>query len=202
MMTIGVTGEIGAGKTTLARLFEEWGAELVSGDRIGWELLEPGEPIHRELVERYGDEILRDGGEIDREKLGKAVFSSSHQLKEFNTIVHPELLRRLRKRMEAAGRRSTIVVVDAALIVEWQIEGEFDKLIVVIADEKERISRLRDSGRLSDEDVRNRSAAQLDRAEKVKRADWVVENSGTADELRAKAQKIWAEVTEGTEKHS
>ncbi len=197
-MIVGVTGEIGAGKTTVAQFFEDWGGELISGDEIGWELLESGEPTHRQLIERYGKKILDEGGEIDREKLGKVVFSSPRELREFNALVHPELLRRLRERVEGAKRRSAVVVVDAALIVEWQIEDEFDRLVVVVADEDTRIERVKGSGRLSSGDMRHRSAAQLPRSEKVKRADWVVENSGSVDELRVKAERIWKEISNGT----
>lgn len=201
-MVVAVTGEIGAGKTTLAQLFEEWGGELISGDEIGWELLEPGEPTYEEIIRRYGRVILDDGREINREKLGKRVFSSPQELQWYNALMHPELLLRMRARIEEAKRRSAVVVVDAALIVEWGIESDFEKLVVVVADEEKRIRRMKARGGLDDQDVRDRMAAQLPRAEKIKNADWVVDNSGTMDELRTEAERIWRVITEMTGRRS
>jgi dephospho-CoA kinase len=201
-MVVAVTGEIGAGKTTLAQLFEEWGGELISGDEIGWELLKPDEPTYEEIVRRYGKEILDNGREISREKLGKRVFSSPQELQWFNGLMHPELLLRLRARIEEAKRRSEVVVVDAALIVEWRMESDFEKLVVVVADEDVRVKRMKARGVLDDQDVRDRMAAQLPRSEKIENADWVIDNSGTMDELRAEAEKIWREIREAIGRRS
>ncbi len=193
-MVIGITGEIGAGKTTLAKIFESWGAQLISGDEIGWELLEPDEPTHRLLLKKYGRDILSSKGRIDRRKLGRVVFSSPEKTREFDDVIHPELLRRLKERMAIAKKRSSLVIVDAALIVEWGIVDEFNKLIVVIADVEERTERSKRSRKLSDQELRDRFRSQLPRGEKTKYADWVIENNGNLRELREEAERIWREL--------
>jgi len=201
-MVIGITGEIGAGKSTLAAIFKDWGARLISGDEIGWELLRQEEPTYRLLLERYGRDILNAEGDIDRRKLGEIVFSSPVETRKFNGLVHPELLRRLKRRIEETKRTSSLVVVDAALIVEWGMTGEFDKLIVVIADEDRRIDRLKRSWQLNDEVLKDRFRAQLPREEKIKCADWVIENNGDLRELKDEAEKIWRELSKWRERRS
>jgi dephospho-CoA kinase len=201
-MLVGVTGEIGAGKTTLAKIFQDWGAEVISGDEIGRELLEPEEPTYRLLLEKYGRDIRDSEGKIDRRKLGRIVFSSSERREEFNAIVHPPLLRRLREKIEEARRRSLFVVVDAALIVEWRIAGEFDKLIVVLADEKERIRRIKECSQLSGEELKDRFSSQFPREAKIPHADWVVENNGDIRDLRRQAEGIWRELSRLRGMHS
>lgn len=201
-MVIGITGETGAGKTTLAEIFESWGAELISGDEMGWELLKPEESTYRSLLQRYGRDILNVEGKINRRKLGRIVFSSPKETREFNALVHPELLKRLRERIEKAKNRSSIVIVDAALIVEWKIVAQFDKLIVVIADKARRIERLKRSRQLSNEELRDRFRSQLSREKKLRYADWVIENNGDIRELREKAEVIWSELKKWTERHS
>lgn len=200
-MVIGITGEIGAGKTTLAKIFKSWGAELLSGDEIGWELLEPEEPTYKLILQRYGRDILDTEGRIDRRKLGRIVFSSDEEMKMFNSLIHPELLRRLRDRIEKAKKRSPIIFVDAALIVEWKMAEEFDKIIVVVADEKRRIERLKHSRRLCDEELKDRLKSQLPREVKIRYADWVIENNGDIRELREKASKIWRDISKWRERH-
>jgi len=194
-MLIGVTGEIGAGKSTLAQIFQDWGAELISGDEIGRELLEQEGLTYRLLLAKYGRNILNSEGKIDRRKLGKIVFSSLESREEFDGIVHPPLLARLRERMEEAKKRSLFVVVDAALIVEWRMTGEFDKLIVVVADEEKRIERIKRCSQLTDEELRDRFDSQLPREAKIPKADWVIENNGDLRDLMSQAERIWRELS-------
>jgi dephospho-CoA kinase len=201
-MVVGITGEIGAGKSTLATIFRDWGAKLISGDEIGWELLRREEPTYRVLLEKYGRDILNAEGEIDRRKLGGIVFSSPIKTREFNALVHPELLKRLKRRIEETKRTDSLVVVDAALIVEWGITDEFDKLIVVIADEERRIERLKRSAQLNDAELRDRFRIQLPREEKIGCADWVIENNGDLRELSDEAEKIWRELSKWRERRS
>ncbi|KPJ51008.1 hypothetical protein AMJ40_01275 [candidate division TA06 bacterium DG_26] len=201
-MVVGITGEIGAGKTTLAKIFESWGAEFISGDEIGWELLQPGQYTYKLLLQEYGRDIIDTDGRVDRRKLGKIVFSSPEETRQFNDLIHPELLKRLRERIEKARTRSAVVVVDAALIVEWHIMSELDTLIVVIADERRRIERLKRATQLSDEELRDRFKSQLPRAEKLKYADWIVENNGDLTKLHREAERIWRALNMQRETHS
>jgi len=194
-LVIGITGGIATGKTTLAKCFEKWGAILVEADRIGWELLAKAD-IYQNIIDKFGEKVSRDG-RIDRKELGKVIFSDRKKREEFNKIVHPPLLKIMKQTLEELKEKhpESIIVVDAALIVEWSISDLFDAIVVVTSKKETQIRRLG----LSRKEAIDRIDAQLPHEEKVQYADYVVKNDGTIEEFKKKIKTLWEEIN--TRKH-
>jgi dephospho-CoA kinase len=139
MKIIGITGGIGSGKTEVAKIFKKLGAKIISGDEIGKEVVEKNRPVLKKLVRIFGEGILNGNRKLNRRKLGKIVFSSIENRDKLNKIVHPYLLSNLRKQIREHRKKDPgIVIVDAALIVEWGLQKELDYLILVESGLKNR----------------------------------------------------------------
>ncbi len=195
-MKIGLTGGVGCGVTEAADRLRQKGIPVISGDETGWEALKIPE-VRSSLVERFGREILGQGGEIDRGILGEIVFSDPEALQSLNEIIHPILLGLLVEKVRKEEAESGVVVVDAALIFEWDLQRFFDKIIVITAPLEVRISRTTARSGLSREQVMQRIAAQMPLEEKAKRADFVIPNDGTKEELYRKVEEIWKQINPG-----
>ena len=189
---------MGSGKSTLARLFEKRGAILVDADQIGHEVIERPQ-IRRELKAAFGDEIEGADGSLNRRELGRRAFADEANRERLNRIVHPPLEVELWKQIDrAAGPDgNNIVVVDAALIFEWGKLDRFDAIVVVFAEEQVQIERVAQRQHLSWSEIQKRLAAQMPVVEKVKQADFVVENNGSVRELQKKAAELWGELVVG-----
>jgi dephospho-CoA kinase len=191
-MLVGITGKMGSGKSTVAGLFEAWGARVISADETGWAVLQRPE-VKGALVSEFGDEILGSGGEIDRKALGRKAFRSRQCLEALNGIVHPTLLAVLRQNMDASANEGGMVAVDAALIPEWGIEGWFDTLVVVICPEDLKLERLASMG-MERKEAEARLASQISDEDRAELGDYVIENSGTLEELSMKARHVFDSV--------
>lgn len=184
-MVIGVTGNTGTGKSLTCEFFEEWGARLISCDEIGKEVLK--EPhIIKKIEEEFEETVER--GEVNSEKLGSIVFTDRNKLAKLNKIVHPELLKRLKSNIENSN--AEILVVDAALIFEWEIENWFDFIILVISSREIKFKRLKEQG-ISDAIIKGRLESQSNSKKLLEYADFVIENEGNIESLKKKAKKIW-----------
>ena len=181
---IGLTGNIASGKSSVGKLLKENGLPVIEADRIGWEILERKEII-QEILDVFGN-ILKDG-KVDRKKLGNIVFSNKRKLKIFNAIVQSPLLQKLKREIDK--RSGKIIVVNAALIFEWEIEHWFDKIILVTAEKKKRIDRLLKNN-LTRKEAIQRINSQMDEKEKIKKSDFIIENNGTFEELKKKTLDI------------
>jgi dephospho-CoA kinase len=199
MLRIGLTGGIACGKSTVAKMFAELGAEVVDADVLVHELYRPGEEIHRELVRRFGQEIVKSNGEIDRAKLAAVAFDGG-RVEELNKIVHPAVIRQQQKWMQeiAAKDPDAVVIVEAALILEAGAGGRFDKLVVVTCQPEQKIERLGRRAGLSLKEARTeverRTRAQLSDEEKARRADYVIDNCGPMEATREQVRRIFAEL--------
>lgn len=187
-MVVGITGTIGSGKTTLAGFFKGWGAALIEADRIGWEILDRPK-IREALISEFGQQIVNEAGCVDRKLLGERVFQGRDQLEKLNRIVHPTLLKELKKAIDLQAKESKVVVVDAALIVEWGIVDWFDKLVVLTCPESLKVRRLAEGG-IGEDTARRRLACQLKDEERIRFADFVVDNSSDLEDLRKKAREL------------
>lgn len=183
-MVIGLTGNIASGKSTVGTILSEHGFPVIEADRIGWMLIKQPE-IEEKVLSAFGN--VRKDGEIDRNKLGDMVFSDRENLKMLNDIIHPPLLKELKRQIQ--GSTEDIIVVNAALIVEWGIEDWFDNIILVTCDEEVKIERLTKKG-LTREKALQRLQSQIPESEKIPKSDFVIENNGTLEELRAKTLKV------------
>lgn len=184
-MIIGITGNIGAGKTTVAKIFEEFGAEIIDADRLGWECLKKGSREYKEIIKNFGKSFLHPDGSIDRKNLAKIVFSTSKNRESLNRIVHPWIVKEIKKRIK---RSKGVVVIDAALLLDWDIG--IDRIIVVTAPERIKIERLRKEGYTKKEALL-RLRSQRDEKELIKRADYVIRNSGSIKELKDKCRRVF-----------
>jgi dephospho-CoA kinase len=187
-LIVGIGGQAGSGKSTVARYFARRGAEIIDADRIGWNLLLRSASTCRRVVDAFGTDILNSKGNIDRKTLGKLVFANPVALQRLNRIVHPPLLAELRRQTQAPGK--PIKVIDAALLFSWGWDRKVDIAIMVTATEPSKLGRMSRTG-ISQAMAAARIKNQMSEATMRKRADLVVENNGTRDELRQQCRKIW-----------
>lgn len=194
-MVVGLTGGIGSGKSSFARLLEARGAELIDADALGRAALEPGRPAWHSVVDQFGDEVLEPGGmHINRKALARVVFSDADKLAALNAITHPVIMSGIADLLETLSGTNEIVVIDAALILELRLADSMDVIVVVVASEESRRSWLTTNRGMTFDEITQRMAAQKDTAELVARADIVVRNEGTIDDLAAEADRVWAEL--------
>lgn len=193
---IGLSGGAGSGKSTVAQIFRSWGAAVIDADRIGHALLLPGSPCHDEIVREFGSKILYANGRIDRRALGQAVFSDARLMRRLNAIVHPHLLAEIAYEVLKLkrGKFQGLAVIDAALIVQWNLQKKLDCLIVVDAPENLRLARLKAKG-IPAERARQMIAAQLPAAKLRKEANVVIDNTGGLDSLKRQAKAAWETIT-------
>jgi dephospho-CoA kinase len=203
MLKVGLTGGIASGKTVVGEMLVSLGAHLVQADRIAHQLMLPGQAVYNEVVRHFGGAILNPDLSVNRAKLAEAAFGStasstaSSRIQELNRIVHPAVIRSQDEWMEEMGRQDphAVAIVEAALIIEAGAAKRFDRLIVVTCREEQRVARFAARQKLDLEaarkEVARRMAAQLPEAEKIKAADYVIDNSGSLDQTRAQAQQVW-----------
>ncbi|MEA2452502.1 MAG: dephospho-CoA kinase [Actinomycetota bacterium] len=195
MLLVGLTGGIGTGKSTFAALLAERGALVIDADRLGHEALMPGEPAWREVVDQFGNDVLADGSmDIDRKALARIVFADKGKLAALNAITHPVIMRKIAETLEAFRHSDRIVILDAALIVELGLVGSLDVIIVVATDTDVRRARLvKDRGMTADA-IDERMRAQANPEDLLDKADIVVTNDGTLEQLVQEADRVWAEL--------
>jgi len=193
MLLVGVTGGIACGKTEICKVFQKKGAIILSGDEIGKEVVEKNKKVVKELVKTFGKEILSKNKSLNRRKLGEIAFASEESKDKLNKIIHPYLLRELRKRIKNLKRKGDkdLVVVDAALIVEWGLQDELEYLIFVQSKREDKIKRLQKQKGYSRKEVFFRIKSQLPEITKKRLADFVIINDKGLSKLRKKAEKIW-----------
>jgi dephospho-CoA kinase len=197
MLVVGVTGGIGSGKSTFARLLERRGAEVIDADELGRRALDPGTHAWHSVVDQFGDEILVPGTmDVDRKRLASIVFNDREKLAALNAIVHPVILKGMADLLETLAGTDEIVVLDAALIVEMGLVDSLDVLVVVTASDEVRKARLQANRQMTEAQIEERMRSQAGEEKLLQRADIVVENSSTHDALEAEAERIWAELLE------
>ena len=187
-MILGITGGFGSGKTTVARQFSSLGAKVIDADRIAHRITKPGNRIYERIVKAFGRAILKNGKAIDRHKLSSIVFNHGDALKKLNRIMHPEIIRIIRKCMQTS--RVKIIVLDAPLLIEAGLIGIVDKLIVVKINPGEQLKRLVKKRSLSRTDILKRIYRQMPLSKKVSLADFVIDNSGTIKETKRQVENI------------
>jgi dephospho-CoA kinase len=196
---IGLTGGIGSGKSTVARLLAALGAPVVDADVLARRVVEPGQPAYEDIVHEFGKDVLLADGTIDRKQLGARVFADAAARAKLNTITHPRIAALAQAevaRHVAAG--APVVIYEAALIVENRLHQAMDGLIVVAVPVEVQVARLCARDGVDEAAARARLAAQAPLADKLAAATWVVDNAGTLEHTRAQVERIWSELRGAT----
>jgi dephospho-CoA kinase len=190
MLLVGLTGGIGAGKSTVSALLADRGAVIIDADAITHEVQAPGQPVLAAMVERFGSGILRADGSLDRPAMATIAFGDADAKKDLEAIVHPAVGAEMVRRLEAERETDHVVVYDVPLLVESGRAG-FGAVVVVDVDPEVAVARLVAGRGMSGADARARIANQASRAERVAVADRVVDNSGTREDLVRAVDELW-----------
>ena len=192
MLLVGLTGNIGSGKSTVAQMFSERGATVIDADVLAHRAVEVGTAAYGKIVARWGARILAPDGHLDRAALRRIVFADHAQLEELNQIVHPEVERlRIRLIEHARSRGDQIVICDIPLLFERHMTDRFDRLVLVDASRAVRLERLVKDRELRQTEAMDMIAAQMPAELKRARADYIIENEGTFAQLERRVQDVW-----------
>ncbi len=193
MLLVGLTGNIGSGKSTVAQMFSERGATVIDADILARRAVEVGTAAYGKIVARWGARVLAPDRHLDRAALRRIVFSDHDQLEELNQIVHPEVERlRLRLIEQARLRGDQVVICDIPLLFERHMTDRFDRIVLVDASRALRLDRLVKDRDLRETEAMDMVAAQMPAELKRARADYIVENDGTFAQLERRVQDVWA----------
>jgi dephospho-CoA kinase len=198
MLRIGLTGGVASGKSTVGKMLSRRGAHYLQADSLAHQLYAPGTAVYHEIVRRFGKEILDADETINRSKLANLAFPG--RISELNAIVHPGVIQAQNQWMREVERSDpdAIAVVEAALIIEAGAAKNFDRIIVVTCGAEYKVARYAARSGMSPEaaraEVARRSAAQLTDAGKIRRADYVIDNSGSPQQTEPQVEKIWKEL--------
>jgi dephospho-CoA kinase len=199
MRLIALTGGIGTGKSTVAGFLRDLGLTVIDADEATRAVQAPGSPGLRQLVEAFGPEILQPGGALDRPRLAAIAFGDAAARRRLNEIMHPLVREWMAERQrEAAERGEEVVVLDIPLLFETRGPEGFDAVILVYAQEEVQLKRLMEQRGMDEQAARDRIAAQMSIEDKRRLATHVIVNTGTIEDLRAEAERTWADVMAAT----
>jgi dephospho-CoA kinase len=197
MKVIGLTGSIGSGKSTVSGFFEKLGAIVIDADQVSRQVVEPGSPALKELTLAFGENILNPDGSLNRTLVAEIVFNSDEKRELLNSIIHPMIFNEINSTIEEYREKGTeIIILEAALILEKKgLIKLIDKLIVVSIDEETQKKRLEGRGDLSKEQINARINSQLTNNEKIKHADYIIDNNQDLVNTREQVRKLWDKLT-------
>ncbi len=195
MYLVGLTGGIGSGKSTVAQRMVYRGAELIDADLIAREVVLPGTPTYRKILDHFGMEVLDEDGFIDRPALGRAVFADPDKRTLLNELTHPPVVHAIAEQLEVLQAFDGVVVLDVPLLVEAGVDRGYEAIVVVAAQPETQVRRLVDERGMAEEDARARIAAQAPLEDKLAIATHVVWNEGTLDELMLETDRVMEELS-------
>jgi len=197
MKVIGLTGSIGSGKSTVSCFFEKLGAKVIDADQVSRQVVEPGSPALKELTIAFGENILNPDGSLNRTLVAEIVFNSHKKRELLNNIIHPMIFNKINSTIEEYREKGTeIIILEAALILEKKgLIKLIDKLIVVSIDEETQKKRLEGRGDLSREQINARINSQLTNNEKIKHADYIIDNNQDLVNTREQVRELWDKLT-------
>ncbi|HKS76297.1 MAG TPA: dephospho-CoA kinase [Terriglobales bacterium] len=202
MLKVGLTGGIASGKSVVSEMFAALGVHVIQADTIAHQLMQPGQPVYEEVVRQFGSGILNPDGTVNRPKLAQAAFATPPRVEELNRIVHPAVIAEQERWMNDLGKQDphAITMVEAALILEAGAARRFDCLVVVICLAEQRAERwahrMHVDLETARQEVTRRMAAQLPDEEKIRAADFVIDNSGSLDETERQVREVFAKLAE------
>ncbi len=206
MITLGITGRSGCGKSTVTSVFTAQGIPCADGDQISREVLQPGSPCLEQLAQRFGQDILNADGTLDRRLLADRAFKTPEGTAALTAITHPEILRRFLQAKEVARQRGAVLfLLDGATIIDTPFEAECDRLLVVTAPYEQSVARICARDGISPEMARRRLDAQMPERRLIEKADHLLQNDSTQQELRQKTQHLfeilWEEANDPRQTH-
>lgn len=198
MLKVGLTGGIATGKSYVLGVFAESGCDVLDADVTARQVVEPGQPALREIIDHFGSRILALDGRLDRAKLGEIIFNDAEQREKLNSIVHPRVYEAQAHWLAEVERRhpNAIAIIDAALLIETGSYRRFDRLVVVHCDPQTQLARLMARNQLSTQEAAARIAAQMPSAEKLKYADYSIDTSLGFEDTRRQTEGVFLELKE------
>lgn len=191
MITVGLTGNIGSGKSTVARYLEKLGARIIDADQVARAVVTPGKPALTEIVEHFGSTVLNPDGTLNREKMAAIIFADPSARAKLNSITHPRIGAAIRQEIERRRQDTEVLVLEAPLLIEAGLQQGLDEIWVVKISEEEHLKRVRARDNLTTEEAMARLKAQLPQEEKLKYADRVIDNSGTPEQTKKQVERYW-----------
>lgn len=193
-LRVGLTGSMGSGKTTVASIFKNLGAFVIDADEICRELSLPHQPAWREILDAFGTSILNEDQSIDRKKLAHIVFNDKTQKTQLENILHPKVISQEARLSGEIFKKNpqSIIIIEAALLIESGNHRRMNKVIVVTCDDEKLISRA--MGSMTREEAQKRVRVQMPQEEKLRRADYVLQNNGNRENLTKKVQELFIEL--------
>ncbi|WP_321389091.1 dephospho-CoA kinase [uncultured Desulfuromusa sp.] len=197
VLILGITGNIASGKSTVSKELARRGAVIVDADQLAREVVESGSSALKKIVDVFGSEVLKNDGRLDRDKLGQMVFADVKVRAMLNRIVHPEIAKKSTERLQELKQREgvSLIVYEAPLLFEVGAEARVDKVLVVKIDPVEQLKRLQVRDGLSEAAAKERMAAQMPQQQKISRADYVIDNSGSVEETIHQVDSLWPRLT-------
>ena len=198
MLKVGLTGGIGTGKSLVSAIMGDCGAHLIDADLLGHESYNIGTSGLHQVVKVFGDHILGADGSIDRDILGRIVFNDRSQMQNLNNILHPIIYETVKDRIgQVEEDGNTMVVVEAAVLIEAQWQSLFDQVWVVKSDEETVIRRLLRRNGFDRNEACKRIESQISESDRLSHADVIIDNNGTREELEVKVKDLWEKQTNG-----
>lgn len=197
-LVLGVTGGVATGKSTVLALLQRLGARVFSADEIAREITQPGTPVFEQIVRVFGPDYLKPEGTLDRAKLAERIFQNPEDRRRLETLTHPEIIRRLKARIEEARNQSSskreVIAVEIPLLFEAGLEQLVDRILVVASEQDQQIQRLKKRMNWPEEMLQKVIAAQWPLEEKKVRADWVINNNGSLAEVEEQVTRLWEQL--------
>ncbi|MCK4390144.1 MAG: dephospho-CoA kinase [Desulfobacterales bacterium] len=192
-LLLGVTGGIASGKSTVAHMLKEMGAPIIDFDLIARQVVEPGKPAYKQIIEYFGKQVLQEDGSLDRKKLSKIVFRDFEKRKKLESFTHPPIYEEFLKQVNWIAEKDPEAIIQVAipLLVESNLQYMFHKLLIVYIPEEQQIARLIERDGISKEEAANILKAQLPIDEKVGYADFVIHNEGSVEETKKQVEHVW-----------
>jgi dephospho-CoA kinase len=194
MLLVGLTGGLGAGKSTVARMLGQRGAVIVDADELSRRAIEPGTRAYQEVCDLFGDEVVTPSGALDRSAIADRVFGDQGMRRALESITHPEVFRLLAEEVETLRGTDAVVVFDAPLLVETGFHRACDVVVVVTAPEGVQVQRVAGDRGMTEQEALARLRAQIDPADREAAADVVIDNHGTLEELERRVDELWADL--------
>ncbi|HNR04184.1 MAG TPA: dephospho-CoA kinase [Bacillota bacterium] len=197
-MVIGLTGGIASGKSTVSAKLKELGAAVIDADLLARDVVRKGEIAYNKIVQCFGADILLPGGDIDRKKLGDIVFSDKEKLELLNSITHPEIINRMKERIqELKAEGAKVIVVDAAILIEMGLHKYVDSVWVLSVDRETQLKRLAERDKYDYREAENRINSQFTDEVRKKYADVVIDNSKPIEEVEKRLEELWNNIAGG-----